>query len=752
MTDAVYVSSITTPGGTYYFPFDDHQWAIEIGYTARVQKWKVPAQIAAAVLTDLIGLTGAAREVTLTFGDPSDTNPNATVTVSRVITLGVEAADNIQYRYLCFTDVLFYFEFAWCEWDFNVRRRVGDTRVLGATLVTGLTPVPTVAYSPWSINDPSGTPSPYTWTDAITRVNNHFAVGGNGRPAVSFAYDSQTSTSIATQIIQELNMSSEGPAALARAIESAPGAGIFVDRAGTVHVCDATQGAEGPYLATITTVPDGGLWDHGSIVFIDNSALRPVPTGSTGDGSAYRVLFDMEIEVRLDYNASGSDVPSGSDWSQPTGNNPHLIPCLQVTDISLTVPAGTYYGVGTIASRDVGQGTWLPQDQAFAAWGSKTIASDTPGPITLPQLTDDFVASHWFNGTLELYSVGNAVAVFDPVWGARIKSLQASWRTDFLISPGFWEPVRRGFEVRCGIWDTVTGTRAPSPVYCNFHLWPSNNKASNQDQVFGYDVTDFADSGLLANSFPSGFLVEIVDQELGIIHIDRDLSRFPGHSQVAPSPVVPGTNFTGGPGFNEAILQKLVRNVDDGDVKAWRLAVILSLVPAAPNSTSRLFEVQVSGGQAVTLAGIAAPSVGGTAPDVQTRSRLADARVPWPVDDNDTDVGNILACFPPAGTADIFGTPAVTPMNLAQELTPLAQAIAATHLMSTLDHYQGTASIPINQLIVPIGSLTRVVHRVKDRRLVTEMTCTRAPGKFHVEQFLAGTARDFILKQSGAVR
>lgn len=749
MTTAAYVSSITTPGGTYEFPFDDHQWEISMGFEALVQPWRVPAEIAAQVLDDLGSATGADREVTLTFGDPD----NLTV-VERVVVVGIAPADNIQRRRLLFSNVLWYFSRAWLELDWNPRRRVGDSRIVGSDLLTDETPVDDIAYAPWGINNGSA----FTWTSLKDQVVAVLAAGGNGRPPVTFVTD-DLSVTIDDEIVQEGSGSAPGTVVLAQAIESVPGASCFVDRTGVVHVCDALPGAEADTIEALS--PD--LWGHGSIVFVDQSSLRP-----SGD-TAWRVLVDYECEVRFTHNATSFGLwayDPGEDTFADNGGDvtrwPLLFPVLQVTDASLEVP-DSYWG----SARTVGQGTWLIQDEAFAAWGSVDLA----GFGTLPQLTDDIVRKHWFGDSLQRYTIGGGIETFDPVWGGRINELMRCYRKFFKVNPAFWDRVRHVWPTRAAIWDPKTGTRAPSPVYCNYNVMPLDHFVAANITLFGTNVDtsypDEPDSPFLGDANPSGFHVRIVDEELGIIAIERDISKFPGHSRIAVSPTTGEVETTGDAGLNEAVLQELIpTTAEEEEDEAWKLAVILSCSPASPNDTGRLYMIPVSMTDAADTAGLdEGVNTAGYAPDIETRSRLADARIAWMDDDEDPSLDNpdvateIMSLFgvdDSGGEISADSPPDLVPINLEQELQPLAKAIAAADLLTKLDHYEGELAVPANQDLVPIGSLTRVVHRllVHDGigRWVTVLHCTSRPPHFSFEDFLQGTSRSFLLKEIASAR
>jgi len=676
------------------------------------------------------------REVTLTFGDPAQL-----IDIKRVVVIGTGSADNAQRRVLWFADVRWYLGRAWLEFDVNVRRRIGDTRVIGATVEAGLAVAATIAYAPWSINNVSA----YTWTTFKASVLNYFSTGAHGRPALTFTTDTLSWAAQIGQVVQETVVSSTGEAGMMHAITSLPGASIYPDRNGVIHVCDATPGAEIAYLATLTTKDYMG---HGSMVLINNAARRP---------ALWHVYVDYEVEMRFTYNQSGT-----GPWKYDSGHPayPYLYPVLQSTDFSLLIPAGIDAGPSWV-SRRVGMGSWIRQDEAMAAWG--------PGAVllfgTLPQLTDNIVADHYMGDALGRYTNGGFGSPFDPVWSGRIQSLKSAWRTTFQVNPMFWERVRHAWNVRAAVWDKATGLRAPSPVYANYHVSIVDHYVANQIKFFGdNNRVSYPPDGYLASGAPSGFTVTIVDEELGILEIVRDTYALPGKSNIIASPAyivgnAGGATVTEAVGLNEAVLQKLDRRDGSGDGGyAWQLAVILSCTPAGPNDLGRLYDIPVTLTEASTTAGIAGVLTG-FGPDIELRTRLADARVAWPVGQDDPDdaahgqaaVQAILALFgvddvAPDITLDAVDT-TIVPINLEQELEPLAKAVAAASLLTMLDHYEGTQAFPAHKDFKPIGSITSVTHSVSENRFITTLRAVASHNTFDPTDFLTGSARSTLLKQ-----
>jgi hypothetical protein len=700
-----YITQILSEVGTFNIPLWDrnpNEWAIVTGYVAPIQGWEMPTEICDEIISGLSTAAGIDREVTLIMGDPQ-----GTLQIERVYVVGSAPADNPQRSILLLTDIRWYLGLQIFIVDVNVRRRLGDKRLLSEGNLQNSIVADSVAYAPWSINKNTA----HTWTSQKDQTLQYLANPIHGRPAFLYTTDG-LSLNIPTQTVQELVSDSTGDVGLARTIESLPGAGIYVDLQGVMHVYDALPGAEKTFIETYIS---HALWEHGTLKFVDLSGLRPY---------TYRMYVDYAIEMRFNYRSA---TETALDQMLDLEN------VIQVTDRSLNIPAGVWGPARTVA-----MGTWITLDEAFAAWGPKTIAT-----LNLPQLTDDIVADHWFGDALEgRYTLGSAFGDLDPIWVSRIEALMRSYRTIFRINHKTWDKLRHVWNVRAAVWDPITGTRAPSPVYSNYHCMTLDEFVSSKIEVYGHnEMTSYPYTGNLKDGHPSGFDVTIIDPELMIIAIERNTLKFPGQTRIAPSPTIDGVTTTGGAGANEAVLQRLQHKGE------WFLSIVLTVSPASPNDRRRLYEVKVDLPDILTAVGGLVANPACNAPDREIRTHMTEARVAW--DDNDPNYTNILKTI--GGTDDgQIGTNdpvQLTPINLTSELKPLAAAIAASDFVSRLDHYEGIQAVPMAGGIVPLGSIFKIVHKVTTDRAVSIIHCgapSQAPDPI---DFLRGSARSYLLKE-----
>lgn len=749
MTDFTYQVGINT-GTQYYAAYEDHEWAVESGFQAPIQAWILPAPVVAAIMADLSGLTGAGREVTLTMGDSADPG---FITIQRVVVIGDAPSDDPQKRWLLMSDVRWYFTRAWMALDCNVRRRTGEKRLVGGSLTTA-TPADTVAYAPWAINNGTA----YKWTDFKDAVLTYLTTARHGRPSISFVTDTFSTLTVPALVLPE--SSTDGPAAvgIARAIESIPGASLRVALDGVIHVMEETPGAEETMVASLP--PD--LNGHGDLLKVDRSGIRPA--------DVWRIYLDLELELRLTYNASGTGL-----YGTPDDHDPFLIPVIKIPDQEVTIPAGTYCQGTVVRGADytVGVGSWIGQDEYYAAIG-------VPSGTSLPALTDDLIATHWFDGALDEYTLTSGDTT-DTVWVARINAIRGHFRTYFRVNPKAWDRIRHFWVVRAAVWDEATGTRAASPVFCNYAYTPSDPKDLNDFGDIVQNVTDRYDNstGLLSDCQPSPFELECVDEELGIFSINRNVilkAPVPGQGQADSfevSDVVQVADIDAGAGQNERPAQSL-RLATTGE-DAWKFATVISVAPAGPNDLRRLYEVQVDVSTAASTAGLSDTPTG-YGPDVEKRSQLAQARLPWidgtgwgvvtvaalafaddggspdTVIDVDESIAFAKCLFSGASILAFYNigmgaTSGFEPVNLTQEVAPLAMAIAAADLLTKLDCRVGRKAVPGDKNIVPLGSVKRVVHKVQDNRWVSILYGEEADQvQFRAIDFLPAEARTFILQ------
>ena len=229
--------------------------------------------------------------------------------------------------------------------DYNIRRRSGDTRMVGeGTLrVENQTPAPDVVYASWSLKDKRT-----AWTVAQVLEDVLGELGGGQIP-----------TGLKRTIeIEDLSLADTGAAALDKVLGFAAGYSIRLDAEGQAIVFDTRDRAEIRAIAEAGTPLRVGSVFH---AVSDRSWSRP---------SKVRVLFERETELRFDYIEGESLWTTERNNPDPPRRLENVIP---VPDISITV-------AGKVCSR----GTWVNIDDYLAAIAgseSETAAAGF-GPLT----------------------------------------------------------------------------------------------------------------------------------------------------------------------------------------------------------------------------------------------------------------------------------------------------------------------------------------------------------------------------------
>jgi len=677
-----------------------YDWRLSMGLAAPVQGWEVPAFFESR-FRDKIG-----QELTLTLGDKK---------IERVVFLGTTGAGNPLKRLFLFSDVRWYLTRAWIAFDANARKTGGDRFLIGDGPPQVQTLIADVQFRPHSLQGPG---SPFTDRSLLEYVLGRATRAKHGRRSITWTADS-VSSNTGSRTIQETLVDDELPAGLARALGAVGTRSLFVDLAGTLHVCDALLGAEAGVIARLN--PDGALQGQGHLAWADWSASRP------REGEVYRGLFDPEYEVRLDFDPLATR----------ERRDPYVENVGKTTDLSTTLTT-VEPGRGSV-TRVVGPGSIAPIENLFTAWGSPAEGqTPNPGPLTLAKVCGAFM-----NSSLERNYVGTYLPTPSTVWGPRVSQTRSCWFTKFRANPTFWAGVRSAKVVRAAVRDQATGTRGPSPVYADHAILPYAQSLKAAATVkTGFNVTSWA--ARLADGKVAPATVSLEDAAQGIFQLHWTPDTLQGQREIAPAKLVapPGLDITSVNGY-----APLVWSLCRLETRP-RISFVVSCVPAGPNTEARLFSVPVTVQRAWEVLGARGDVPRGRGPSKDLRCRLTTARVAWS-DDGEIRT-KILDAFDPDAARNLEAEPRtvadVVPVNYDQELAPAAEATAALELASTLDHYEGTLSIPMTD-VLPIGSLKTVVHRVTPFEASTILSCSGEPVLPNPFSLLPASARKILQRE-----
>ena len=346
----------------------------------------------------------------------------------------------------------------------------------------------------------------------------------------------------------------------------------------------------------------------------------------------------------------------------------------------------------------------------------------------------------------------------NPLWAARVREVKGTFRTLLRLNPVFWSHVLAAKPERAAVVDVANGQRAPSPVFAGFALkprvrWFAANITRTAHSVQGYgakaSTTDAKELKLSdkANQ-PAPARLRLVDKDKGVFFVEWTLPPDGLYESIYPSELEDLPDLD-----PKASAQASAYTIETRKlVKRFRLATIISCIPASPNSEKRLYEVEVTLEDAIATLGLkGAGKLQAFAPDKVLRSLYVTARFGWQDDQDTRDL--ILKVFTddPEGTVDASKpnkTPAtLKPVNLDDELVPLAKALAAQELAGQLDHYEGSMAVPQVPDLRPIGSIQVVTHRVTADQALTLVRATGTPPPIDVLALLPQSARRTILRE-----
>lgn len=506
--------------------------------------------------------------------------------------------------------------------------------------------------------------------------------------------------------INDLVIDDQGADALERVLAYLPGMDVYVDARGRFVVYDTLGGGESEVLDRSPPPRVGG----GLVTVMDKSAIRP---------RAVDVLFTREIELRLDAGEGQVTVPT-----------PALSNVLPVPDIELTIRP-----VGAARAR-VARGSLVRMDEAFSAWGPFGFLSQ---PISFNALR-----RHAFLDGQEsfahIWSVASRNLLHpDPVLVARAHAALASWRTLYRMARGIADRFAAIRAFRASLLNPVTGAYAPAEVYCDWVRRPSIKglmvSLTEPNDAAGWAVRGWADD--LTDMQPAPARVEVLDEANGVLRIAPNMPHL-GEAQAMafgypeggalPSQDRGKANRLGVElhGFwNRVVLER-----------DFRLAVILTVVPAFPNTTERFLRLRVP----------APPGLGesrGPVTTVRVFPGVMTARYRWEDGRRSELVGAVL------GNRDEAALPDDLLLN-GTLVRDVAQAAAARVYAALTDRPQGSLTTALVPGLEPAGTVDSVGHEMRGGSLQTETTFRAARQVADLWRFLDASTRQVILRDLNA--
>lgn len=601
---------------------------------------------------------------------------------------------------------------------FNMRRRIGSRRVLEPNLPAQLQPVtPELQYRRFSLLVPNagfkgrwlGMRDAFQNVLAEVLAKESATFGARARIVIKGNFPREIP-------MENVVIDDDGASAVNRMLAHFPEASLFVAPGGDVVIYSKASGEERE-----TVIRAGSeIVGAGHVELVENVLMRP---------RHIEVLFSKEIEVRLDFRSGGtSTIVAATDENQipgaPSGiDNDLLENVLPLPDYKLT-----------IRGKEQTQGNWVAIDRDLLnAWGAPPGLG---GPITGLDIRQDAIPFVDL-----LLSILPRFGEVDPTqnWTPRIAALRQHYRRTFRIHENLMDRIISIKAERVGNVNPSTGQRAPAIAYGDWAVIPSVKYFFRQlltDTRYVINHSSFAagDFSIILGSEPGAGVektagskpmparISIVDEEQGIIHLDYMVDP-----NVVFQQVIPG-NIENGPSgdvansrnenvaFNATTVSNRSRPIALDD--DFRLAVILTVSPGAPNSNQQLQRIIIRPQQVIPLL---PPSLQfnpaeASAPPMTVRigPGVETARIAW----SDSLAPEIFSQFglgrdipSPLDSLIVNLDPAAAAESGAS-LNRIALAEAARIYASFADRFRGQAAMRIRPGIEPTGSLSEVVFEI----------------------------------------
>ena len=565
--------------------------------------------------------------------------------------------------------------------SYNVRRRMGNKRLIRHDQLDNVATVDTVSYAPYSLNEGK----PWTASEILADVMAEL-VGRQDLPwahrGAAWRPKDTTIPTIRTAVpIEDLVLNEDGASALNRVMQHIPGMTCTVEPSGQITFYDTLDSRQEEAVAGSGPRIFGG----GYPVVSYSPAMRP---------RKINVLLRREIEVRFDRSEGADQIAAG-------GVTPFLENVLAIPDPTLVVEGRTLL-----------QGTWITIDQALAAWALLPLPPGAPGPITLTMLREGW--NPGWCGLLSTYGAVEPGMAADLFWPARIGALLTNFRQTWRIPREWMDRIVEMRANRVALLDPTTGTRAPTQAWMGYAMMPTARAIAVNPSLSPVAINVEGYSTRLDRSLVAPVGVSIVDEELGIVGVDFK-SDLGGYTSVFfPSTVenvpIPGpANIKRHPRFWD---EAPGGHIDGAPKLRDRhgVALILTCVPAAPNDQRQFERIVVEPAQAIALlrdAG-ADPRIlpaDGPELDIYVGPEVVTARHAWI--DNGNQGKRARRAF---GLDDGDGQLDSADWMNEVDCRRVAVAVAAVAWSSTVDRLEGNQTTTMRIGVLPRGTIPSVTH------------------------------------------
>ena len=583
--------------------------------------------------------------------------------------------------------------------DYNIVRRIGETYIVGNAPVELQGAAQDYTYTRWS-KKPSGAP----WSaldvieDVIKTIVEYEVVPDGGK---GYVVDGIGIKDVENAVkVENLSLADPGDMAIRRVLTLLPMADVTVDAKGEIHIFNAMdQEVSREVLDDVRTSTEAG----GQPRFISPIRQRP---------KKIIVYFEREIEVRGD-NSEETDSQGTVAASNDDGDL-ILKNCAPIPDIEIEI-GGRKLGAGSYADLDL----LLP------------VYSEDIGQIgaSIP-LTFENLRKMWFIADGYWTPFGNLQPNADEQnWTARIGTLKAHYRRTFRAPAAWRDAVKCWKPWRVGVVDPINKMRTPAMAWSEYAIEPSAkfrvvgrgdpNKQFTWLNVEGYPGRD----GELDAKSAAPCRVQVVDEQVGIFHLDYLIDPYGMRSQIVPSCLRKdgGSGDLASPTRDLSDIAGLMGTqwrLSDGQPIGlsanWGMALVVTAMPGAPNGKARLHRIDVEPDDLEMGFEKAFTAKGGTGPvlEVYVPPSIMTAWYAWTKTSEARETAKALFGLTDAPAFPNNVYPGYTVLNGQYLLPAIARAMAAVHYAQFVDAIEGEKAGTVTPKARVAGNVEAVTHSV----------------------------------------
>lgn len=686
---------------------------------------------------DAIAVSTTGGPVSLLI-QPEEGNP---VKVQGLWVLNIQPGPNKYISKVTIADRRWLWSYSWILKRYNHRRNVGTKRLVANDQVPQVNAIaPSIAYWEWSLD--SGRPwASFSMLTDLLKVMSEKEKSFTG--GFEFTIDQRIGNKIKSLPIEDITLDDPGDQALSRALSYLPEAMVYVDYDAKVIVTSRATGDEKAAIKAI--LPE--MVDEGHTDLVENSLIRP---------KEIDVLFTIESEVLLNFTENALEVGATTTNDQPDSRT--LFNVLPSSDYQLTT------GDGVPSDRaPICQGTYITFGDAFNYWGNLPLILKNGSARKL----DHDILQRAFVPQMDLWAaLGIAGDRPDNQgtlknWPARIAACQNHYRMTFQISSTYMDRVLSVRAYRAGTIDPVRRTRGPALAYGDYcilytqrSIW--KNIAQKKPLDFAINKTAYPSSGVLdSTAEPSPCDVQIIDSDQGVIHLAYKSNPIYGMNEtILPSQLasdsIPTSDIT--QRTRPISFDCVIKGQKPPRLSAsYKCKILVTMVPAAPNSTAQLFRVKIKPNDVASMmpdsqaAGLT--NAQGPTMEIRIGAGVEVARVAWN-DARASDIDKLFGVIPGepnlAGLVINEGEPAG--LENGASLNAIAKAAAARVYASLCDRFEGSTAGYMNGQVRPAGWLGNVRHELRpDGQAVTVLEMPSAIPQFSLFAFLDSSTRQSLL-------